>query len=520
MGELSQARLAYAAGLQVPRWLCEVATDGNEKLLLTQELTNIQYTTTVPTAKTIESRFFPTMASLTEVANKPPVDHVMLSSKTSSLGSDPTTGKTLMTAGYNHIVQLTDPKEDSLLPYFILLTIVCIFLLVVGTKCLSQAFMTQLNKWLFIGSKQVSETEMKSYDGFMNGSYVPDGSLQDFSPSHRFAPYTLSPKFDTPCPSPLLGSRSSSSFSNIEIVSLDQLESPTNVPLASLVNPPSVSDTCPHLQTQKMTSTSNMKAYTKSTAITTQADIHPDTLSQEGLGIDPSTMSENEETPDTIEGVARPAARNEPNYEITDRLPKTPLKSLLTLLTPPPKRAHDSTFVFNFEEVPSKFSIPHNLPDIVCSTRTAGKLFIGTIDQAKISTLSNKQETKDVYKNNELSLNASTLANQWSRHFKIESTIEDNLSQSNNNKLQGFVPDVMEYVKKDIAPKSKDSQTEVTERRLSQTWRNLGLLVVRETKSSMARKMVVQKMRMTGNVHTNCHYPKIKVMPPNKLVDE
>ena len=515
MGELSQARLAYAAGLQVPRWLCQVATDDNEKLLLSQKPTTIQYTTTETTIAETDTRvprFVPSIASLTEAANKPPVD--------------PTTDKTLMTVGYNHIVKLNDPKEDSLLPFLILLTIICIFLLVVATKCLSKAFVTKLKKQLFRGNRQDSETEMKSYDGFMNGSYMPDSSLQDPSPSPRFAPYNLSLQFDTPCPSPLVGSRSSSSFSNIEIVSLDQLESPTHIPVASFVNSPSVPDRGHQLQTPKNThtSTSNMETYSIFASPTTQADIHPDTQSQEGLGIDPST-SENEEIPNTLEGVAGPAARNEPINEIMERLPKTPLKSLLTILTPPPKVAHNSTFVFNFEEIPRKVNIQHNLPDIVCSTGTAATQFIGTIEQAKIRILSKKQETKhhlnleEDYKNSELSINASTLANQWSRHFKIESSTESHLKNPKNNEVQSSFPDVMDYFRKDIAPDIEGSKIELTEKRLSQTWRNRGLIVVRETKSSMARKMVVQRMRMTGNVHSNCHYPRVKVMLPNKLVN-
>ena len=216
MGELSQARLAYAAGLQVPRWLCQVATGDNEKLLSSQKRTTSQYTTTETTLAESDSRvprFVPSttsLASVAEAADTPSIDPAMMSSKSGSLAGNATTGKTLLTVGYNHIEKLTDRKEDSLLPFFILLTIICIILLVVATKCSNKACITQLEERLFRCRKQDSEIEMKSFGGFVNGSYMPDSILQDPSPSPCFAPYTLSPLFDTPCPSPLLGSRSSS----------------------------------------------------------------------------------------------------------------------------------------------------------------------------------------------------------------------------------------------------------------------------------------------------------------------
>ena len=37
---------------------------------------------------------------------------------------------------------------------------------------------------------------------------------------------------------------------------------------------------------------------------------------------------------------------------------------------------------------------------------------------------------------------------------------------------------------------------------------------VRETKSSLARRKVVEMMMATGNVHSDCHYPKGKSGQP------
>ena len=449
----------------------------------------------------------------------------------------------VVTVGYNDVRLLSTVDEDpALLPWLILAVLLLLVFILVGAHSAcgdkSQAKLKDRTQGYRSSASSLSGRERLG-STMSEPSIVEDWPCPGFSTSRtspRVATYTISPVHDTPRPS----SDSRSSSSSSRSTSWTSFVEPSLE--AKLASPD-------HL----VASFSSYSSPGKLVIITTQAEVHKVGKREEVLRKFPSSAMRDIEVLTKEPEEDTTAATTPDDQSITSVLVK-PLDILPHVIENFQLRNSFNALEISVHEDP-KISINNQLQLDLKITHSDEKQKTNSEPQSAVDQrppweiIKQQQTTSTTTPDDQAKWKTTVLAkpyyvlphvmenchtrsicNAISMHGQANQTSSIQIPLNGLKSTQGAVK-LRKMFKTPshllLDPSTLEEQS-LTDEESSQSsadsvsgthrvaWRGSKLGGVRQTKSSLARRTLVQRMVLTGNIHSHCHYPRSKGLGPRQ----